>query len=284
MFVRFLSSKDYEEPSKNYGDCILIDNGQDLVVYDCGSEEHAKRVEQFMKERNYSQAIVVLSHTDSDHFAGIPYLIDKGLVSQVYTLLLYKYKKEILDLVDDNRRNRDSIVTRIKEKYANIDSLSRRVDLEDAFSETNVSTGITVVGPDEEYALKSVAKAIDDRVSDTIDNETVINAPCVQLSVVITNDKRLLLTGDSSYEAIENNIKDHSAIQLPHHGKLKQADSIFAVKDNRTVYYVSDNTGDSNGGSDDLPKRGHVIHNTKDGDQTCDSLSFGSITPRGSYC
>jgi hypothetical protein len=32
---------------------------------------------------------------------------------------------------------------------------------------------------------------------------------------------------------------------------------IFESKDpTRTVYYVSDNTGSTNGGSDDLPKRG----------------------------
>lgn len=284
MIVKFLSSIGYEDRSKNYGDCILIDNGLELVVYDCGSEEHAKRVEQYMKERNYSQAIVVLSHNDSDHFTGIPYLIDKGLVSQVYTLLLYKYKDEILDLVDDDRRNRDSIVSSIKELYDNIDSLSQKAELMDVFVDTEVANGISVVGPDKSYALASVAKAIDSRVCDTIDNETVMNAASTQLSVVISYDRKLLLTGDSSFDAIEESIKNHSAIQLPHHGKLKQADSIFAVKDNRTVYYVSDNTGDSNGGSDDLPKRGHVIHNTKDGDQTCDSLSFGSITPRGSYC
>lgn len=284
MIVKFLSSISYEDRSKNYGDCILIDNGLELVVYDCGSEEHAKRVEQYMKERDYSQAIVVLSHNDSDHFAGIPYLIDKGLVSQVYTLLLYKYKDEILDLVDDDRRNRDSIVSSIKELYDNIDSLSQKAELMDVFVDTEVANGISVVGPDKSYALASVAKAIDSRVGDTIDNETVMNAASTQLSVVISYDRKLLLTGDSSFDAIEESIKNHSAIQLPHHGKLKQADSIFAVKDNRTIYYVSDNTGDSNGGSDDLPKRGHVIHNTKDGDQTCDSLSFGSITPRGSYC
>ena len=283
MFVRFLSSKDYEEPSKNYGDCILIDNGQELVIYDCGSEEHAKRVEQYMKERNYSQGIVVLSHNDSDHFAGIPYLIDKGLVSKVYTLLLYKYKDEILDLVDDDRRNRDSIVSSIKELYDNIDSLSQKAELMDVFVDTDVANGISVVGPDKSYALASVAKAIDSRVGDTIDNETVMNAASTQLSVVISYDRKLLLTGDSSFDAIEESIKNHSAIQLPHHGKPEQANRIFPIKDNRTIYYVSDNTGDSNGGSDDLPKRGHVIHNTKDGDQTCDSLSFGSITPRGSY-
>ena len=75
-------------------------------------------------------------------------------------------------------------------------------------------------------------------------------------------------------------------IQLPHHGKLEQAKSIFDVKDNNTIYYVSDNTGNSNGGSDDLMKqypRGHVIYNTIQGDQVCTELSANITIPRRTY-
>lgn len=95
------------------------------------------------------------------------------------------------------------------------------------------------------------------------------------------------LTGDSSFKAIETNIKTHSAIQLPHHGKLDQADNIFSIKDNQTIYYVSDNTGNSNGGSDKLREkypRGHVIYNTLNGEQVCTSDSFRVTSVKGSYC
>ena len=38
MVVTFLSANGYSDPSKNNGDCILVDNGSELVIYDCGCE------------------------------------------------------------------------------------------------------------------------------------------------------------------------------------------------------------------------------------------------------
>lgn len=285
MKVQFLSAKGYNDPSKNNGDCILVDNGSELVVYDCGCEEHAQRVLDYMRQHGYRQAKVVLSHNDADHFDGIPYLIDRGAVSAVYTLLLLKYKDELLNRIGDRRLTRDSIARRIEEVYANIYSLGGSVALKDMFVDTNVASGITIFGPDKEYALDAVAKRIDNRESDNIDKETIVNAVSAQLSVV-SGGKKLLLTGDSSFAAIEDAVKTHNAIQLPHHGKLSQAEDIFAVKDNSTIYYVSDNTGTSNGGSDDLRRmhpRGHVIYNTLDGDQEYTFPSFGVTSYTGSY-
>lgn len=285
MKVQFLSAKGYNDPSKNNGDCILVDNGSELVVYDCGCEEHAQRVLDYIRQHGYRQAKVVLSHNDADHFNGIPYLIDRGAVSAVYTLLLLKYKDELLNRIGDRRLTRDSIARRIEEVYANIYSLGGSVALKDMFVDTIVASGITIFGPDKEYALDAVAKRIDNRESDNIDKETIVNAVSAQLSVV-SGGKKLLLTGDSSFAAIEDAVKTHNAIQLPHHGKLSQAEEIFAVKDNSTIYYVSDNTGTSNGGSDDLRRmhpRGHVIYNTLDGDQEYTFPSFGVTSYTGSY-
>ena len=45
--LKLLSSKNYKPQGPNYGDCILIDTGSQLIVYDCGCEEHAERVEQY---------------------------------------------------------------------------------------------------------------------------------------------------------------------------------------------------------------------------------------------
>lgn len=284
--VIFLSSKNYDDPSKNCGDCILIDTSSELVIFDCGCEDHAKQVENYMIDHNYSTAKIVLSHNDADHFDGIPYLIDKGLISEVYTLLLLKYKDDLLDLIDDGRRNRNSIAKSIEEIYDNIYSLSGKVTLKDIFTDTTISSDIIIPGPDKDYSLNAIAKNIDSRESDHIDKETIVNAVSTQVSVTFAAGKKLLLTGDSSFKAIENNIKTHSAIQLPHHGKLDQAEDIFSKKDNHTIYYVSDNTGNSNGGSDKLREkypRGHVIYNTLNGKQVCTSDSFKVTTVRGSY-
>lgn len=286
MKVKFLSAKDYDDPSKNNGDCFLVDTSSELVIYDCGCTEHAERVIDYMDAHGYSKAKLVLSHNDADHFDGIPYLIEQGVLSDVYTLLLLKYKDELLERVNDKRRTRDSIGERIAEIYDNIYSLSGKVSLKDIFTDTTVASGITIPGPGKEYALDAVAKRIDSRESDDIDKETIVNAVSTQLSVAFGSGKRLLLTGDSSFAAIEDAVKTHSAIQLPHHGKLDQAEEIFDVKDNSTIYYVSDNTGDSNGGSDKLRKaypKGRAIYNTLDGDKECTTSSFKITAPVSSY-
>lgn len=286
MKVTFLSANTYDDPSKNNGDCILVDNGTELVIFDCGCQEHAMRVIEYMEANSYEKAKLVLSHNDADHFDGIPYLIEQGVLSEVYTLLLLKYKDELLDRINDKRRTRDSIAESIEDIYSNIYSLSGAITLKDIFTDTKVATGITVPGPDKEYALDAVAKRIDSRESDDIDKETIVNAVSTQLSVDFGLGNKLLLTGDSSFAAIENTIKSHSAIQLPHHGKLSQAEEIFAKKDNNTIYYVSDNTGNSNGGSDDLKKnypKGRAIYYTTINDQICTSSSFKVTKPVGAY-
>lgn len=286
MKVIFLSAKDYEDPAKNNGDCILIDNGQEVVIFDCGCEEHAKRVVEYMKTNSYSKAKLVLSHNDSDHFDGIPYLIEEDVLSEVYTLLLLKYKDELLDRINNRNLKRETVARRIEEIYDNIYSLSGKVDLKDIFSDTDVATGVSIPGPDKDYALDAVAKRIDGRESDDIDKETIVNAVSTQLTVVFDLNKKMLLTGDSSFAAIEDSIKTHTAIQLPHHGKLSQAEEIFAEKDNKTIYYVSDNTGSSNGGSDELRKthpRGYAIYNTIDGDKTCTTASFNDTRSINTY-
>lgn len=286
MKVIFLSAKGYKDPSKNNGDCIIVDTGSELVIYDCGCEEHAKRVVEYMNNSGYSKAKLVLSHNDADHFDGIPYLIEQGVVSEVYTLLLLKYKDELLDKINDKRRTRDSIAKSIEDIYSNIYSLSGKVDLKDIFTDKDVANGVSILGPSKEYSLDAVAKRIDSRESDDIDKETIVNAVSTQVSVDFGSRKKLLLTGDSSFEAIKDVVKSHSAIQLPHHGKLEQAEDIFAEKDNNTIYFVSDNTGNSNGGSDKLRKahpRGYAIYNTLSGDQTCNAALFKVTAPIRSY-
>lgn len=284
MKVIFLSSQGYKDSGENKGDCILIDTNSELVIYDCGCEEHANRVIDYMDKHHYSKAKLVLSHNDADHFDGIPYLIEAGKISDVYTLLLLKYKDDLLEKINDKRITGDSLTRRISEIFANIYSLSGKVVLKDIFSDAFICNGISIIGPDKEYALDAVAKRIDNRQGDTIDKETIVNAVSTQVKVIV-GTKNLLLCGDSSYEAIKNKLSGFSLIQLPHHGKKEQADRIFEQKGSVGItYYVSDNTGNSNGGSDDLPVQGYNIKNTLKGDQECSSNSVGLINaPVRSY-
>lgn len=61
---------------------------------------------------------------------------------------------------------------------------------------------------------------------------------------------------------------------------------LLKYKDNSTIYFVSDNTGATNGGSTKLKAahpRGHAIFYTLDDDQTCTSSSFRITQPTRSY-
>ena len=267
MKLTIFSATSYTPQGPNYGDCLLIDTGSSLVVYDCGCEEHAQRVETYMSTNGYSEAIVVLSHNDADHFDGIPYLVEKGLVSKVYTQLFLKHKDEILKLLDDGRVTDHSVGERIKKVYSNIASLSKQVTLVDALTASEIVSGVNIVGPTEDYALDTIAKALDSNESNRIDAETVINAASVQVSVDF-NQTQCLLCGDASFEAIKDKLADYAVIQLPHHGKPDTAEKIFEAQraKNSTVYLVSDNTGNSNGGSLKLKTIGKDVRKTTSSD------------------
>lgn len=281
--IKFLSSKNYEEGG-NCGDCIVyIENGI-AIIYDCGCEQHAKRVEKLLDNYGIKKAIVILSHNDDDHFKGIPYLIDKGRVEILFTTLLLMYKDDILDRIDDKRRNRDSVAKQILDLYDNISSLSGKVVLRDVYKHSYLLPhNINFIGPEYDYMIDAVAKRLDGREGDTIDGETIVNATSVQIKLT-TGDIKLLLTGDCAPKAIPDsvNLNKFTHIQLPHHGKAELAEQIFdrIGNNNALTYIVSDNTGDSNGGSDNLKTRGRRVKNTKnDGDidveKMCAPVSTG---------
>ena len=273
MEIKVLGVSGYEKAGeKNYGDCIIIDNGSELLIYDCGSEEHAKVVEDYMDKEGYDQAVFLLSHNDDDHFMGVNYLLEHNRVSEIWTILLLKYKDRILKAIGDGRKNKEHLAEQILQLFDNIASLSGE-NLKDTYEEGGINTeiiaGVTVAGPDIEYMIdRVVAKALDTTEGDTIDKESVTNATSIQIKVQISTHK-VLLTGDSAFEGIQDNLKDCDVIQLPHHGKQLQADKIFEAKEKEvdTVYLVSDNTGNSNGGSDDMMKnsrKSHIVWNTKE--------------------
>ena len=266
MKLIFLSSKNYENYDNNCGDCIIIDTGEKVIIYDCGCEEHAQKVIKYLEKNKYDKADIILSHNDSDHFNGIKTLIDNNVVRTITTTLLLKHIDNILDEINDKRRTRESIKKQIAEYFDNIYTLTGN-SLNDSLDESfTLDPCLNFVGPNYDYMLEAVSKALKNTESDNIDMETIVNAISVQVEVIIGNHK-ILLTGDASYEAIEDKIREYDAIQLPHHGKYNQAKQIFEKNDGRenVLYIVSDNTGNSNGGSDELMEKciGKIIKNTK---------------------
>ena len=265
MKIYVLSSQQCEDSSKNNGDCFVIDNSKELVIYDCGCEDYANWVMDYMKEHNYSKTKVVLSHNDDDHFKGIPVLVDKEKTSEITTVLLLKYVDDILDIIDDGRKNRESLKRQIKDTYDNIEQLSGH-NLQDAFEHVEIAEGIKISGPWKDYILNAAAKGLDTTEGDTIDSSTITNATSIHLEISVGN-KKILLTGDSSFESVmKENLKEFKVIQLPHHGNADIGENIFEeTKDDlEKQYIISDNTGNSNGGSDKLDTKGYRVMNTKE--------------------
>lgn len=274
MKIKFLSPYDKEE-NRDYGDCIIINDNGNVIIYDCGSDELADQVLEYLKDNNIDEIDVVLSHNDSDHYSGINKLIEAGVVKSIRTLLLLQYKDEIYKKIPDGRVTEESLATHIKEMYDNINSLSGN-NLMDALDDTYITSNVRVVGPNTDYFIDAVAKQFTPTESDNIDNSTIMNAISIQLEVTFGNNK-MLLTGDADVAAFSKIIKNYDAIQLPHHGNPEMAELIFEENNSRNnvLYAVSDNKGQNvNGGSDKLNTKGHRIKNTKNGSFEIDSSSF----------
>ena len=109
MKIIVLSSQECDDKNANNGDCFIIDNGKELVIYDCGCEEYAQYIIKYMKENGYQKVKVILSHNDSDHFNGVTTLVENNKTSEITTVLLLKYVDDLLDLIDDGRKNRESL-------------------------------------------------------------------------------------------------------------------------------------------------------------------------------
>ncbi len=270
MKLRALSHYDKDMDTR-FGDCILIYGSNTLIVYDCGHTKHAEYVESFLQANSSITAVyIVVSHNDSDHTSGICDLLDWLSTHIKYTVKVsthqyLKYVDDILAIVDDGRRTRESVKQALLAEFDNIREIietaqSYNFEAVEALRGTSVGN-CEVVGPTAEEFTAVAAKAIDNRESDKIGEghaeETVMNAASVQLKCTLDNGKSILLCGDASPDYLKD-LSTYDIIQLPHHGQEDDALAIFAALDHDErylkAYLISDNTGSAqnSGGSDDL--------------------------------
>jgi hypothetical protein len=284
MKLKALSHYDNDHDTR-FGDCILLYGNSNLIVYDCGHSKHKEAVADFL-ERNtaITSVSIVVSHNDSDHTDGILSLLDylndnrHKYSVHVYSSLYLKDVDAILDILDDKRRTRESTKKYILETFDKIKEIVEKTQ-EYNFTVVNaeVNTSVaseaaTIVGPTVDEFAAVVAQAIEDDTGTQIEGETVMNAASVQMQCDLDSDTTALLCGDASPNFLHD-LDDYDIIQLPHHGKLADAEVVFDELSNagNKVFLVSDNTGSgaTSGGSDDLMKsearKGKRIKNTKNG-------------------
>lgn len=263
MKLKALSHYDGDNDTR-YGDCILLYDNSSLIVYDCGHARHAQEVENFLEDNSQlSQVYIVISHNDSDHTNGViellEYLYNEQYTVTVYSSLYLKSARKVIDVLDDERRTLPATKERILKKFDNIKEIVEKAQeygftVKDAVVNTKVATG-TIVGPTEDEFVEVVAQAIEDDSVTKIEGETVMNAASIQLKCELDGAQMILLCGDASPSYLYN-LDSYEIIQLPHHGKLDDAQRIFEeLKDSYSkIYLVSDNTGSgaTSGGSDKL--------------------------------
>lgn len=248
-----------------FGDCIMISNSTQLIVYDCGHDNHAEAVGDFLRNNTSVKEVhIVVSHNDSDHTDGIiplmDYLASEGYETTLYTSLYLKHASEVERLLDDGRRNKKSICDHILEIFSNIAEIVEKAQ-EYGFSVKDAIKGVTlataeIVGPLEDEFVEVVAKAIEEDGTGTINGETVMNAASVQLKFTLDNQNKVLLCGDAAPQYLKN-LNSYDVIQFPHHGQYKDGVEILDCLGDESYskeYLISDNTGSgkTSGGSGEL--------------------------------
>lgn len=299
MILTALSHYDGDTNTR-FGDCILLQDGDSLIVYDCGHKRHAEVVGRFLENnKNIRQVHIVVSHNDSDHTSGIfdlmEYLFANYYNVTLYSSLYLKSVKKVLKILDDRRRTLTATKKHILETFDNIRDIVNKAQeygfsIMDATVGRKVSSGI-IVGPTEEEFVETVAHAIEDGEVSKTEGETVMNAASVQLKCKLGNADTVLLCGDASPSYLHN-LDGYNLIQLPHHGKFDSAIEIFNIlKDpyNKN-YLISDNTGSgaNSGGSDKLVEymRNECFSpafNTKNSVVTLPNKSYESATYKTSH-
>lgn len=238
MKMKVLSHYD-GDMEKRFGDCILIYDSRNVIVYDCGHARHAEEVEKFLESRNENENVyIVISHNDSDHVDGIDtlleYLAENDFSVTVYTSLYLKSTKKVMEILDDDRRTpkktREKILglfDRIAEIVDNANDLG--FDVENAIIDTAICD-TEIVGSTEDEFAQVVAEAIKTDGEGDIAGETVMNAASIQLKCELDNEGSILLCGDAA-PGFLHNLDEYEYIQLSHHGNYDNGLAIFDALD-----------------------------------------------------
>lgn len=281
MKLKVLSSY-HNDTKTRFGDCLMLHDNSQLVVFDCGHIEHAKYVESFLENNlGIKDIYVVVSHNDSDHTDGVlpflEWLSGTKYNITVVTPLYLKSLDDIHDKLDDSKRKRSKTAEHILEQFDRIAEIVETAKeygycIRDAMIGTRFSS-FKIVGPRKEEFVEIVAKAIEEDGTGTIGGETVMNAASVQIEAELDDNGKILLCGDASPEYMHN-LNKYDYIQFPHHGQAKDGKIIIEemlIDPSSKIFVISDNTGSGNnsGGSDELMKvldeEMIKYFNTKDG-------------------
>ena len=148
MKLRALSHYDGDKDTR-FGDCILVYDNSSLIVYDCGHAKHAEYVESFLLANSSIVSVhIVVSHNDGDHTNGVCELLEWLSLRRQYTVRVYTHQylkrvDNIINKVDDGRRNRESLKKALLAEFDNIKKIIEKTEELNYFSvEALKGTGV----------------------------------------------------------------------------------------------------------------------------------------------
>lgn len=214
-----------------------------VVVYDGGFKIHGEALVSHLKQYYFAGEsdptidIVICSHSDDDHAAGLAELFDHFKVTNLIVNRPWEFSDELFPLVDDGRKTKNSVEKELKEKYSSIANLEEKA----VKSGTNIYDGFTsisfkdiysplrIMSPTKEMYLQLIAestktpykaesmsesvvqkmfaavrKIVEKWSSDTLRDDVSTTAEN-EASIVVLGDmvsEKFLLTGDAGIRAL----------------------------------------------------------------------------------
>jgi len=214
-----------------------------VVVYDGGFKIHGEALVDilnkyyFTGESDPTIDIVICSHSDDDHAAGLAELFEHFKVTNLIMNRPWLFTDELFPFVDDGRKTKSSVEKELKEKYSSIATLEEKA----IAAGTQIYDGFTTLGfngafsplkifsPTKElylqlivestktpYVAESVSEAVVKKIfvavrkivekwtSDTLRDDVSTTAEN-ETSIVLMGDmasEKFLLTGDAGVRAL----------------------------------------------------------------------------------
>lgn len=214
-----------------------------IVVYDGGFKIHGEALVSHLKQYYFADDsdptidIVICSHSDDDHAAGLAELFDHFKITNLIVNRPWKFSDELFPLVDDGRKTKNSVEEELKEKYSSIANLEEKAieagtSIYDGLTSLNFSglySPLKILSPTKEMYLQLIAessktpykaesvsesvvqkifaavrKIIEKWTSDTLRDDVTTTAEN-ETSIVVLGDmvsEKFLLTGDAGIRAL----------------------------------------------------------------------------------
>jgi len=214
-----------------------------VAVYDGGFKIHGEELINHLKKFYFAGEsdpvidIVICSHSDDDHAAGLAELFDHFKVTNLIANRPWKFSDELFPLVDDGRKTKNSVEKELKEKYSSIAHLEEKAiaagtDIYDGLTSLSFNgyySPLKILSPTKEMYLQliaessktpykaeslsesvvqkyftSIRKIVEKWSSDTLRDDISTTAEN-ETSIVVLGDmisEKFLLTGDAGIRAL----------------------------------------------------------------------------------